>query len=144
MHRHHSLMQYDHIFSPNDSLIVLTLQIWPKLHRSWMILTNFNLYLAKIPFWCILGMEFRLSVQFSSKRDPFIICFEHFQIFRILNFRQNQQIFPKSGISAKNWSFFKNTFLSPHLLLYVEFDGIGRFPQKCIILFLQNSRAFRP
>ena len=80
------------------------------------------------------GAKLRLSVQFPLRRDPIIICFDHFQVFRILNFRQNQLIFEKSGISAKSWSFFKNFFLSPHrysMLSSMEY----LFPQKCIMRF---------
>ena len=44
----------------------------------------------------------------SMKKRPITICFEHFQIFEILD--QNQLIFEKSGILAENWSFFKNIF----------------------------------
>ena len=53
------------------------------------------------------GAKLRLSVQFPLRRDPIIICFDHFQVFQILNFRQNQlilknQVFrPKTGLFSK-------------------------------------------
>ena len=84
-----------------------------------MILTSFSPYHAWITLWCILGVKF------------WIICFEHFQIFRILNSRPNQLIFEKSGICP----FLKVFFFVSTPLLYAEFHEIGRFPQKCIILF---------
>ena len=97
-----------------------------------MILTNFIPYLAWITFWCIWGMTQRAI---SIKKRYHYHMFWKLSNLRILNFRQNHLIFQKSGISAKKMVLFSIFFFVSTLLLYSEFNGIDRFPQKCIILF---------
>ena len=78
-------------------------------------------------------MKFRHSVQFPLKRNPIIIYFEHFQVSRI---------FEKPGISVKIGLFSIFFFVSTPLL-YAEFNEIGRFRQKCIILFFAEFQSLK-
>ena len=134
MFRHRNFMKYDH----NFHLMILSSYLHYKLGSTYCGFEWFWKILAHILAGSCFG-HFRYGIQ-TQGAISIKNTFEHFQIFRVLDFRQNWKLevfHPKIGLSSK-MLFCLHTFT----LCRVWWNR--SLSSKMHRTFLQNARVFRP